>query len=153
MPLDKRFNDLLDECLEQILKGVTVEQCLRKHPEQAQQLEPLLRTALAMKAAQAIKPRPEFKARARSEFQSALQEMATRKTRKFSFSWHLQWRWQSGWAIAVMAIIAVILGGGGTVVMASNSMPDSSLYPIKLATEQVQLAVDSLRYGQSRVEC
>ena len=137
----KRFDDLLNECLDRILQGETVEQCLRKYPEQAQQLEPLLRAALAMKTSKTINPRPEFKAQARLEFQSALQEMATRKKPKLSFSWHPQWRWQSGWAIAVMAIVVVILGCGGTVAMASNSMPDSALYPVKLATEQIQLAI------------
>ena len=151
MPAKNGFDNLLNEYLDRILKGETVEQCLNRYPEQAQQLEPLLRTALAMKAAQALKPSPEFKAQARFEFQSALQEMATMKKPKLSFSWHPQWRWQSGWAIAVIALVVVLLGCGGTVAMASNSMPDSVLYPVKLATEQAQIAITPSDTGKAEL--
>ena len=45
--------------------------------------------------------------------------------------------------LPLIAIIVVVLAGGGTVAAAGNSMPDSTLYPVKLATEEVQLALTS----------
>ena len=41
------FENILDECLEQLIKGGTVEQCLESYPERVLELEPLLRTVQA----------------------------------------------------------------------------------------------------------
>jgi hypothetical protein len=137
---DQEFNDILNLCLDRMFKGEPVEQCLRDYPGLAQELEPLLRTAQAAKTLSSIKPRPEFKSQARSQFKAALDQMQERKQARFSlFRWH--WRWQSGWAIAAMAFFAVLVGGGSTVLAADNSMPDNTLYPVKLAAEQVQMTL------------
>jgi hypothetical protein len=66
-----RIEIVLDECLERLRQGESVEQCLARYPEQAAELEPLLRVAMAsQKASLAVEPRPEFKARARNEIRS-----------------------------------------------------------------------------------
>ena len=131
----KEFDNILDECLERLLiRGETLEQCLRRYPQQAVELKPLLETALAAKEAAAVQPRPEFRARASYQFRAALQEKATPK-RRFLFGWMPQW------ATALAIVLVLLLAGGGTVAAASNSMPDSFLYPVKLATEEVQLAL------------
>ncbi len=141
----KEFNNILDECLERIvLGGETLGQCLERYPEQAAELKPLLETVLAVKRASAVEPRPEFKARARYQFRSALQEKAAPKRRPF-FGWLPQW------ATALTILLIVLLAGGGTIVAASNSMPDSILYPVKLATEQVQIAFTPSQLGKARL--
>jgi hypothetical protein len=126
------FNNILNECLERLLKGETIEQCLKSYPGQAAELEPLLKTALAAKRVSAIRPRAEFKARARYQFRSALREAG--KSRP-AFSWFPRWA-----TVATIALV-LLLVGSGTVVAAGNSMPDSPLYPVKLATEEVRLAL------------
>lgn len=140
----REFNDILDECLERLVKGVTLEECLASYPDLAVELEPLLQTAMAAKKASVVQPRPEFRDRARNQFQSALQAMDSRKSRPF-FSW------QRRWATAVTVVLVLLLAGGGTVVVASNSMPDGNLYPIKLATEQVWLALTPSSLGKAEV--
>jgi hypothetical protein len=150
MNQEQKFNNILNECLDRILKGETVEQCLQRFPEQAHELEPLLLTAKAAKIASTIQPPLGFKAKARYEFQSALREMEAKKTqRKSIFSWH--WQWQSGWAVALVVVMVVVLGGGGTVAASSNSMPDEPLYSVKLASEQVQLSVTPSEIGQAEL--
>jgi hypothetical protein len=145
-----KFNDILNQCLDRMLRGETVEQCLRIYPEQAGQLEPLLLTAQKARAASAIQPREDYKARATYEFQSAVRDMLESKTkRKFPLSW--QWRWQSGWAIALVVVIVVGLGGGGTMAASSSSMPDSALYTIKLASEQARLAITLSDVGKAEL--
>ena len=142
---DKEFNNILDECLERIvLDGETLEQCLRLYPEQAAELEPLLETVLSVKEASAIQPRPEFKARARYRFRSALGEKAAPKHRSF-------FGWLPRWATALAIVLVVLMAGGGTIAAASNSMPDSILYPVKLATENVQLALTTSELGKARL--
>ncbi len=133
MRKNREFDDILDECLERLLvKSESVEKCLASYPEQADDLKPLLQTALATKKALAIEPRPEFIARARYQFVTALGETASRKGRRF-FAWRLRW------TTVVATALVLLLVGGGVVVAAGNSMPDSPLYQVKLATEQVQL--------------
>ena len=141
----KEFNNILDECLEQLLvRGETVEQCLASYPEQADELEPLLQTALATKKALAIQPRPEFRARARYQFGSALREVKP-KRRFFSLGW------QPRWAMALSVVFITLLAGGGTVAAAGGSMPDSPLYPVKLATEQVWLTLTPSNMGRAEL--
>jgi len=142
MNQNEKFNNILSECLDRILKGETIEQCLGSYPGQVKELEPLLRTVLAARIASKIQPRAEFRAKARYEFQSAMRAMAAKESqRRPLFSLH--WQWHSGWAIAIIAIIIVVLAGGGTMAAADNSMPDSTLYSVKLATEEFQLALTS----------
>ena len=141
---NSEFENILEECLERLVKGETLEQCLQRYPEQAAQLEPLLQTAQAVRKASAILPRSEFKARARYEFRSALGATATRR-RLPSFGLRPRW------VMALMVIAIILVAGGGTAAAASNSMPDSPLYPVKLATEQVRLTLTPSDMGKARL--
>jgi len=144
MKSSQKFNNILDTCLEQLLKGETIEQCLQSYPEQAAELEPLLRTVLAVKKASNIEPRAEFRAGASYQFRLALQQKEPeRGLRLFG--------WQSRWATAVIAIVILLLLGTGTVVTANNSMPDEPLYPVKLATEQIRLTLTPSALGKAEL--
>jgi hypothetical protein len=142
---NKEFDNILNECLERLLvKGESLEQCLERYPARAAELKPLLETALAAREASAIQPRPDFRARARYQFRSALQETASRKSR-------LSWGWFPRWATVVAIVLVLVLAGGGTVFAAGSSMPDSSLYSVKLATEQVRLTLTPSQMGKARL--
>jgi len=104
----------------------------------------LLQTAQAVREASSIQPRPEFKARARYEFRSALQTKASKKKLALFGS-------RPRLAIAFMVTSILLLAGGGTAVAASKSMPDSPLYPVKLATEQIQLTLATSDEGKARL--
>ncbi|MDD4859752.1 MAG: DUF5667 domain-containing protein [Dehalococcoidales bacterium] len=141
----REFDNILDECLEQILtEGKTVEQCLAGHPEMANELRPLLETAYAAKQATAIKPSAEFRDRAHRQFQTAVYEAMEKRAHRSLFNWHPQWA-----TVAASALIVVLLGGGGTVAAASNSLPDEALYPVKLASEQVRLVLTPTAMGKA----
>jgi len=143
--MSKEFDNVLDECLERLLvKGETIEQCLQNYPEQAASLKPLLQTALTTREAVAIQPPAEFKAKARYQFRSALQEAASPRSRPFL-------SWFPRWVTVVTIVLAVLLMGGGTVTAANYSMPDNLLYPVKLATEQVQLALTPSDIGKAKL--
>ncbi len=143
--MSKEFDNILDECLERLLvKGETIEQCLQDHPEQAATLKPLLQTTLATKKAVAIQPTAEFKARARYQFRSALQEAASPRRLPFL-------GWLPRWATVVAIVLGVLMMGGGTIAAASYSMPDMLLYPVKLATEQVQLTLTPSDIGKAKL--
>ena len=139
---ENKFNNILNECLDRIFKGETVERCLRDYPEQAKELELLLKTALSARSAAGVQPRPEFKTEARRQFQAALVEMKVKHNEgKARAGYRWQWRWHSAWAISLTAVVIIVLGSVSTVAAAGGSMPGSKLYPVKLAAEQVQLAL------------
>ena len=140
---DKNFEDILDDCLERLLvKGETVEDCLAIYPQQADALKPLLQTALVTKKAIAIKPSPEFRARARYQFHTLLQETASHKSRSLSF-------WRFLWATVLTTILVMLLASGGMVAASSTSMPDEPLYPVKLAVEQLQIRLTTSSQGKA----
>jgi len=142
----KEFNNILDECLERLLvQGDTVEQCLESYPEHAAELEPLLRTAVAANKALSIQPHPEFKARARYQLNSLLQEVKSKRRLPVL-------GWQPRWAMALAVFLVVLLSiGGGTALAADRIMPGSPLYPVKLATEQVRLTLTRSDIGRAEL--
>ncbi len=147
MNRNREFNNILDECLERLLaKGETIDQCLQSYPEHADELKPLLKMAMDAKTAIAIQPRPEFRERARYQMQAAFHQ-ATEPKRRLGFILRLS----RGWAIALSIALVVLLAGGGTVAAAGYSMPDSPLYPVKLATEQVQMAFTFSDMGKAEL--
>ena len=143
----REFDNILDKCLERILtKGETIEQCLTNYPEQAAELKPLLQTVLSTRETLAIKPRPEFRDRARYQLRAALREMEEKPARRSAF-----FSWQPRWATAVIAVLIFVLLSGSTVAAAGGSMPDEPLYPVKLATEKVRLILTPSALGKAEL--
>ena len=134
--MKKRFDDTLDTCLDRVMaKGYTIEQCLESYPEQAAELEPLLRAALsAVKASSPIEPRSEYKTIAKNRLLLALEAKEKKKIERRT----PLWRWQRRWAVALAAVLVLILIGVGTVSASASSLPGDTLYPVKTATEKVQ---------------
>ncbi len=143
--MNKEFENILDDCLERLLfRGETMEDCLKAYPQQAGALKPLLQTALLTRKATRIKPRPEFKARVRYQFRTALRESAPNREHPFSI-------WRFRWATALVAILVMLMASSGLVVAASSSMPDSPLYSVKLAVEQMQLNLTFSDLGKAKL--
>jgi len=145
MKNNNEFANIFDECLERILTGgETIEQCLASYTEQAAELEPLLQTALYAKETLEIAPRPGFRERARYQILTELRDIEERKQRRFSL-----FGWQPRWATAAIAVLVLLMASSGTVAASGNSMPDQPLYPVKLATERVKLALIPSTLGKA----
>jgi hypothetical protein len=142
---DRESTKILEDCLERILTGgETVEQCLAGYTEYAVELEPLLRTALKAKETLEIAPSPEFRERARYQILTELRDMEEKRQRRFSL-----FGWQPRWAMAAIAVLVLLVASSGTVAAAGNSLPDQTLYPVKLATEKVRLALTPSTLGKA----
>lgn len=152
MSRERKFDDVLDECLERLLiKNESIEQCLLSFPRHSAELKPLLETALATRQASAIKPRSEFRERARQQFDAALRDMDQKSVEQKESRVSFQWGRQRQWATAVAIVLVLSLAGGGTLAAASGSMPDSPLYGVKLASEQLQLALTFSPLGKAEL--
>jgi Domain of unknown function (DUF5667) len=133
------FDDILNECIDRLLSGESVEQCLQSYPDQSQELEPLLRSASATQQASFIRPDPQFKAEARynvlSKVQADARKRETHKPRRLPVL-----GWQPRWAVAVLvAFLLLFMAGSSTVAASNGSMPDDTLYTVKLKVENVRL--------------
>ncbi|HEY90667.1 MAG TPA: hypothetical protein G4O07_02430, partial [Dehalococcoidia bacterium] len=139
----REFNDILDECLERILTGEeTLQQCLDRYPDYAAELEPLLRTAVATRELQSIEPDSEFRARARYQLRLEMDRIPSGRWQSI-LKWRPSLKLQPRWVVTIVVVLALVLGGGTTVLAAESSMPGSPLYPVKLATENVRLTFSS----------
>ncbi|MFC1865432.1 DUF5667 domain-containing protein [Chloroflexota bacterium] len=143
---DKKFEDILDDCLQRLFgNGETIEECLAAYPQHSDELKPLLITAYAAKqASDTLKPRPEFRARARHQFYAELNDMASVKKSPF-----LLRRFRL--ATVLTGVIAMLIVSGSIVAAASSSMPNSLLYPVKLAVEQVQINLTFSDIGKTKL--
>ena len=134
----KKLDDIFNECFERMLMGESLEICLMGYPKEAAELETLLRTAFDVKRrAWPIQPRPEFKHWARVRLQATQQypkqQKQPGKPRILS--------WQRSWTFALTAVLVMVLASGGTAAAAAQAMPDQPLYPVKLATEEIRVAL------------
>jgi hypothetical protein len=102
----------------------------------------------SQKASSLVAPRPEFKARTRHEIQSRLRENERKsEPRKSSLV-----GWVPKWAVVVASLVLIFLvAGTGTVAASTTSMPDDTLYPVKLATERVHLGLSRGGISKARV--
>jgi hypothetical protein len=143
--MNKKFDDVLNECFDRLISGDSIQSCLKDYPEYAAELEPLLKTAITTLQATDIRPRPEFRQRAAWEFQKAAQNLKQRRAE------HSPLKWQLRWLIPVTAVFAVLVAGTGTVFAANSSLPDQALYGVKLFTENARLAMTSSAAGKAQL--
>jgi len=142
----------LDKCLSCLKKGDSIEACLAEHPSLADELEPLLQTALRAQQLRGSRALSEAAlAAGRSEFlrKAAALRASTAQNRQGVFSrladglratWNGLTMRKGTLTIIATALLLFGLLSGGTMASA-NSLPGDPLYPLKRASERVQLAL------------
>lgn len=136
--MSKEMEEILEECLRRLKEGDGIESCLSHYPEKAEELRPLLYAAIrAREAFSRIQPHPYFKAKLKYRLLSLSQRRAY---------------WQQRWAFALLSVLVLFLLGGGAVWASSGSLPDQPLYPVKLATEKVQLFLSPSPHAKASLQ-
>jgi hypothetical protein len=136
--MPEKIESIFNDCFERLLMGESLESCLYRYPEHAEELDIMLRTAFDIKhKAYPIQPRPEFKYWARVRLGGVQDYMARHPVESKPSVFH----WRRSWAIALSAILVFLLVTGGTAAASSEAMPDQPLYNVKLALEQTQVAL------------
>jgi hypothetical protein len=144
---------ILDECLEQIRQGESLESCLAAHPQQEEWLRPLLETASAVRTA-AFQRAPETavqKGRERmfamidQEFpqqpvsENALSRYTVRLPTWITGKENIDMKLVTRFVIAFALVLVVIASLGTTAVSASSALPGDLLYPLKTSAQNAQL--------------
>ncbi|MCJ7509970.1 MAG: DUF5666 domain-containing protein [Dehalococcoidia bacterium] len=131
--MGRDFRTILDECLKELETGQSLDAILARHPEEADELRPLLLTAQNLKAVPIARPRSHVQQAGWQRFLGEAIALRRARQRRPTFS-----LWQP-LAAAASLVLVLFLAGGVTTYAASRSLPDSPLYPIKLATEDARL--------------
>ncbi len=139
--MDISTQDIVQECLELLRQGRSLEDCLEQYPEEAAELEPILRTALSVRSDLAADLPLTTRTRMRSRV------LAEWDRRHEPRRWNLRlpalfpgWSLFPRWAFVTAALVlALALGGLGTDTAAANTVPGDALYPVKEFRESVQL--------------
>ncbi len=103
------FDRILDECIDRINRGESLQACLADYPEHVKQLEPLLRAMLHTKETHSFVPSASAKRVARQHFNAALEELERRREeRQPLFPWLLGW--SKVWVTTAVVVLIVIIG-------------------------------------------
>lgn len=162
----EQFERMLEPCLQEVIRTGDVDTIVQRHPQHAEQLRPLLETALLAGRYYSASPEPPPGGLAAGR--ARLLALANRQREQMHAAPTPSYRRQKVKLVfaakLVSAILAVIMGatavGGGIAWAAGDSLPGDVLYPAKLTIENVQLALAStpqarinlnLQFGEERV--
>ena len=108
--MNKDFNQILDECIDRMNSGQSLEDCLKLYPEFAHELEPHLRAASELELQSTFVPSQSAKARGRERLSRAMVELEEK--RKESPAPWLQrlFRQPKVWAPVAAALLVAIVG-------------------------------------------
>ena len=107
--MKNNWDKILDECIDRINRGESVEDCLTEYPEYREELRPLLSAMLETKTAYSFEPSARVKSFHRQRFTTALVASRERRARKRPVStWILGW--SKVWAPVAAVIVIALVG-------------------------------------------
>ena len=131
------FASILDECLAALSRGESLESLLSRYPRYAEELRTHLLLAQRLSLTTRHQPRPGIQSAAWQQFRTRAEDMRLGWRPRFSIS--ISIAWMRPLAIATAVVFAILAAGGGTVYASQDALPDSPLYHVKLAAEDVRL--------------
>lgn len=131
------FASILDECLAALSRGESLEACLTRYPEHAEELRIHLLLAQRLSLTPRHEPRPGAQSAAWQQFRTRAEDIRLGRRPRLSIS--ISIGWMRPLAITAAVVLAILVAGGSTVYASQDALPDSPLYRVKLAAEDVRL--------------
>lgn len=171
--MDKRLIDAFDQCLLALTEGASLEECLQRYPDLAEELAPRLQMALRTQTIlQEIQPSPDSQAASRAKFLLKAGQArdnhawlpgqngrgpatGDKKDRPAPWTDFLAWLLHPriNKALGVFAILIVfILAGTGVLQVSAQSLPGTPFYGLKRAIETTRLALSLNPESRARLE-
>ena len=125
----------LEHCLVQIENGADVESVLKQYPEFADELLPILKTAIKAGQNQTAEPSSEAFKRGRAKVMQVASQMGPIKSIKNKNPFSAFSRIAISFALALL----FLLSGTGLLTASASSLPGERLYPVKRGWENVRL--------------
>jgi hypothetical protein len=120
------FDEILEQCLDKLASGdSTLEACLARYPQYADELEPYLAAVKRLQRGRDVMPSPFYAARFRSELMQRTQPPRRRGMPAFFRRMALN--------VATLVVLVTFVSTG----LAQAALPGESLYGLKLASENI----------------
>ncbi|RMD75946.1 MAG: hypothetical protein D6823_09275, partial [Chloroflexi bacterium] len=129
--MDESLETILNDCIDALAAGDSLETVLARYPREAATLRPLLITAASLFELE-FNPPTSAELASRRLF---LQQAANSRSRVIF--------WQRFALIAASIVIAFVLAGGGLVWASQSTLPGDPLYRVKRAVERIQLSLNN----------
>ena len=140
-------NNILDQCLMQLQAGAELESILADYPELSQDLRPILEAVVAIMSARGSDTVPvAAMRRSRARLMSITRQLNTLPRPAW---WKVQWTLFTGrlWraralmiSLAGLVLIASLIWTG---LASAQALPGETLYPVKIAAEQIGLSISA----------
>jgi hypothetical protein len=147
------FEQLLEDCLDELARTGEIESSLQRYPQVADRLRPLLELAQATRHYYQVVPAAPGKlATGRERLLAAAAQQRARQaaavmegtTTKIASKPRLRLGLSLRLMTLVLAVVLVMVSlGGGLAWAAGNSLPGDLIYSVKVATEDMRLALAS----------
>lgn len=131
--------DALEFCLRELEEGVDLETTLRRFPEYAEELRPILETSIKARAMAAPEPSPEVVRRSRAKVMQRAAELHEAKAPVYLSRPRYGISLFQRLAIALGAVMIFLLSGSGLLSASASALPGERLYPVKRGWENVRL--------------
>lgn len=125
----------LENCIQQIENGADVESALKQYPELANELRPILKTAVKAQQIHTAEPSAEVFQRGRAK----VMQHATQLQRSPVVKRKSTMQMFSRLAISFALVFAFLLTGTGLLSASASTLPGDRLYPVKRGWENVRL--------------
>lgn len=134
---NKNIEEILDQCIESLKRGSTIEDCIERFHEYRKELEPLL--VIISKIEKMPKPEPRKEAIYKALIEAG-KLIPSHKKRKLLPGHDLRFISVRRQALirAFVIFLVIVFAGSAAINVSANSKPGDFLYPIKLMTERVK---------------
>jgi hypothetical protein len=163
--MSREIEVILDECLAWLAAGASLDSCLARYPDRAEELRPLLEMILAVRATSAPQARPAAvhagrqrmlkmaaaKQRAQAVSKSALSRYAERIIIRITGRENPDMKLVTRLALATF-VVALLIVGGGVTAASANALPGDALYPVKLTVDDLRLSLTGDPTARAQLE-
>lgn len=136
--------DALEICLQALEQGSDIEACLARFPAQADELRPILETALQARSIAVAEVPETALRRGRARVLQAAAELREQDSASMP---NRRWKLSRIFSLTIVSIVVMfcllVSTGTGLVNAATDSLPGDSLYPIKRAWENMRLFISA----------
>lgn len=139
---------ILDLCIEDLKRGVPLNEVLAKHSAQAEELKPLLAIASKLESAPKLEPSTNAAYTALVKMGRQLPEQKISKP-IFNLDWFIIPRFAFARVMAVILVVGLLTWTTGTA--AANALPGDFLYPFKLMTEKITFVLAADPEGKAEL--
>ena len=145
--MSKDLDMILDECIDRMNKGGSLEDCLRSYPEHAAELRPLLQVVFAAHQAGSSIPRAGAKSTGRKRLDAAIAKHdrgrgGHQKRRRIVIP---SFGWPRAWAVVSIVLLLTLVGFGLHWGITPGATPASAQANFRLLVSDVENAIGDFK--------